>query len=100
MDALGALTAGARPADAVSGYVFIAFKPDLFLSADDYRREVSRRIDMVKATPRQPGVAEIRIPGERGYATRARLMREGIEIDRKIHDALERLAKGEPDRRG
>jgi LDH2 family malate/lactate/ureidoglycolate dehydrogenase len=79
--------------------VFIAFKPDLFLPNDDYRREVSRRIDMIKATPRQAGITEIRIPGERGYATRARLMREGIEIDRKIHDALGRLAKGKPDQR-
>ena len=96
MDALGALTAGTRPADAVSGYVFIAFKPDLFLPPDDYRREVSRRIETIKATPRQTGIEEIRIPGERGYATRARLMREGIEIDRKIYDALGRLAEGEP----
>jgi len=100
MDALGALTAGARPGDAVSGYVFIAFKPDLFLPPDDYRREVSRRIDTIKAVPRQAGIAEIRIPGERGYATRARLMRDGIEIDRKIHDALGRLAAGELDQRG
>src|SRR3954451_3532769 len=61
MDALGALTAELRPADAVSGYVFIAFKPDLFLAADDYRREVSRRIATIKATPRQTGVEEIRI---------------------------------------
>ena len=100
MDALGALTAGTRPAGAVSGYVFIAFKPDLFVPLDDYRREVSLRIDTIKATPRQAGITEIRIPGERGYATRARLMREGIEIDRKIHDALGRLAEGEPDHRG
>ena len=57
MDALGALTAGIRPAGAVSGYVFIAFKPDLFLAPDEYRREVSRRIDMIKATPRQMGIA-------------------------------------------
>jgi LDH2 family malate/lactate/ureidoglycolate dehydrogenase len=100
VDALGALTAGTRSADSVSGYVFIAFKPDLFLPPDDYRREVSRRIDAIKATPRQPGITEIRIPGERGYATRARLMREGIEMDRKIHDALGRLAEGELDHRG
>jgi len=100
MDALGALTAGTRPAGAVSGYVFIAFKPDLFVPLDDYRREVSLRIDTIKATPRQAGITEIRIPGERAYATRARLMREGIEIDRKIHDALGRLAEGEPDHRG
>jgi LDH2 family malate/lactate/ureidoglycolate dehydrogenase len=100
VDALGALTAGTRSADSVSGYVFIAFKPDLFVPADDYRREVSRRIDMIKATPRQIGVDEIRIPGERGYETRARLMREGIEIDGQIYKALRRLAAGDLDHRG
>jgi LDH2 family malate/lactate/ureidoglycolate dehydrogenase len=97
MDALGALTAGIRPADAVSGYMFFAFKPDLFLSPDAYRLEVSRRISVIKATPRQTGTAEIRIPGERSYATRARLEREGIEIDRRIHAALGRLAAGNLD---
>jgi LDH2 family malate/lactate/ureidoglycolate dehydrogenase len=97
MDALGALTAAARPTDTVSGYLFIAFKPDLFLPADEYRREVSRRIETIKATPRQVGIKEIRIPGERGYRTRARLMREGIEIDLKIYDALRNLAEGNLD---
>lgn len=97
MDALGALTTAARPADTASGYLFIAFRPDLFVPADEYRREVSRRIDIIKATPRQPGIEEIRIPGERGYRTRARLMREGIETDLKIHDALRHLAAGNSD---
>src|SRR5262249_50913800 len=77
MDALGTLAAGARPADTVSGYLFIAFRPDLFLPPGEYQREVSRRIAMIKATPRQAGLGEIRIPGERGYRTRARLSREG-----------------------
>jgi LDH2 family malate/lactate/ureidoglycolate dehydrogenase len=100
MDALGALAAAARPSDSVSGYVFIAFKPDLFLPLDAYRREVSSRIETIKATPRQTGVEEIRIPGERGYATRARLMREGIAIDRKIYNALGRLSEGKLDHGG
>jgi LDH2 family malate/lactate/ureidoglycolate dehydrogenase len=100
MDALGALAAGARPEGDVSGYMFIAFKPDLFLAPEAYRREVTKRIDMIKATPRQTGVEEIRIPGERGYRTRARLLREGIEIDRKIYDALGRLAEGKLDHGG
>ena len=100
MDALGALTAGTRSTGSVSGYVFIAFKPDLFVPADEYRREVSKRIEMIKATPRQIGVEEIRIPGERGYSTRARLMLEGIEIDRQIYNALGRLAEGNLDHRG
>ena len=67
---------------------------DLFLPLEDYRQEVTRRIEVIKATPRQAGVTEIRIPGERGYKTRARLMRDGIEIDRKIYDALRRLSDG------
>jgi LDH2 family malate/lactate/ureidoglycolate dehydrogenase len=100
MDALGALAAGARSADDVSGYMFIAFKPDLFLPLAEYQREVTRRIDTIKATPRQEGVEEIRIPGERGYRTRARLEREGIEIDRKIYNALGRLAEGQLDHGG
>jgi LDH2 family malate/lactate/ureidoglycolate dehydrogenase len=45
-------------------------------------------------------IEEIRIPGERSYATRARLVREGIEIDRKIHYALGRLAEGNLDHGG
>jgi len=73
-------------------YLFIAFKPDLFTPLEDYRRTLAAEIAAIKATPRQEGVDEIRIPGERAYRERARLSREGIEIDRRIHDALTALA--------
>ncbi len=75
-------------------YLFIAFKPDLFTPLEDYRRALGAEIAAIKATPRQDGVDEIRIPGERAYRERARLAREGIEIDRRIHDALIQLAEG------
>ena len=75
-------------------YLFIAFKPDLFVPLEDYRRSLAAEIAAIKATPRQDGVSEIRIPGERAYRERARLSREGIEIDRRIHDALIKLAEG------
>jgi LDH2 family malate/lactate/ureidoglycolate dehydrogenase len=75
-------------------YLFIAFKPDLFAPLEDYRRELAAEIAVIKATPRQEGVDEIRIPGERAYRDRARLTREGLEIDRRIHDALIQLAEG------
>jgi LDH2 family malate/lactate/ureidoglycolate dehydrogenase len=75
-------------------YLFIAFTPDLFVPLDDYRRALAAEIAAIKATPRQNGVEEIRIPGERAYRERARLTREGIEIDRRIHDALRQLAEG------
>jgi LDH2 family malate/lactate/ureidoglycolate dehydrogenase len=91
MHALGVLGGGeAEP----GGYLFIAFRPDLFMPLEDYRRALAAEIARIKATPRQDGVAEIRIPGERAYRERVRLTREGIEIDRRIHDALDRLAGG------
>lgn len=85
MHALGVLCGDT---DQRAGYLVIAFKPDLFMPLEDYRRELADEIARIKATPRQAGVEEIRIPGERGYRERARLTREGIEIDRRIHDAL------------
>jgi LDH2 family malate/lactate/ureidoglycolate dehydrogenase len=48
----------------------------------------------VKETPRQPGVDEIRLPGERSVRERARLMKEGLEIDRKIYDAMLAIPQG------
>jgi LDH2 family malate/lactate/ureidoglycolate dehydrogenase len=74
--------------------LFIAFKPDLFVPLDEYRRALAAEIALIKATPRQEGVAEIRIPGERAYRERARLTRDGLEIDRRIQDQLNALAEG------
>ncbi len=78
-----------------TGYLFIAFKPDLFVPLEDYRRALAEEIAVIKATPRQEGVDEIRIPGERAYRDRARLTRDGLEIDQRIHDALIALAEGQ-----
>jgi LDH2 family malate/lactate/ureidoglycolate dehydrogenase len=91
--ALGVLCGGAAHQES-AGYLFIAFKPDLFVPLEDYRRALAAEIAVIKATPRQAGVDEIRIPGERAYRERARLTREGLEIDRRIHQALIALAEG------
>jgi LDH2 family malate/lactate/ureidoglycolate dehydrogenase len=93
MHALGVVCGGASSPER-DGYLFIAFTPDLFMPLDDYRRALAAEIAAIKGTPRQEGVDEIRIPGERAYRDRARLAREGIEIDRRIQDALIRLAEG------
>jgi LDH2 family malate/lactate/ureidoglycolate dehydrogenase len=93
MHALGVLCGGAASPER-DGYLFIAFKPDLLMPLDDYRRALAAEIAAIRATPRQAGVGEIRIPGERAFRDRARLSREGLEIDRRIHDALLALAAG------
>jgi LDH2 family malate/lactate/ureidoglycolate dehydrogenase len=95
MHALGVVCGGAAGQER-DGYLFITFTPDLFMPLDAYRRALAAEIAAIKATPRQEGVGEIRIPGERAYRERARLAREGIEIDRRIQAALIRLAEGKP----
>jgi LDH2 family malate/lactate/ureidoglycolate dehydrogenase len=76
------------------GYVFIAFRPDLLVPLDEAKRELSGLIERVKATPLLPGVDEIRIPGENSARNRERLKREGLDIDRLVHDELSRVAGG------
>ena len=73
------------------GYLFIAFQPDLLGTADVFHRRVTQLIDHIKATPRQPGVDEIRIPSERAFQSRERALREGLTIDRLVFDALTAL---------
>ena len=94
MDALGVLAGSGLDADKTAGYLFIAMKPDLLVPLDEFRRHLSETIARIKATPLQAGFDEIRIPSERAFRERARSLREGIVIDRKIHDALDELARG------
>ena len=53
----------------------------------DEKNDVAR----IKATPRQPGVDEIRIPSERAFREREQRRIEGIVLDRKVVDALNAL---------
>jgi len=73
------------------GYLFVVFKPGLLAERDDFKHQLGELIETIKATPRQPGVNEIRIPGERAFRSRERGLREGIEIDRLVYEALATL---------
>ena len=88
MQALGVLAGSGLSDDKFYGYLIMAIKPDLLLPLADFRRHMSEMLAGVKAAPRQPGVDEIRLPGERASRERARARREGIVIDRQIYDAL------------
>jgi LDH2 family malate/lactate/ureidoglycolate dehydrogenase len=94
MQALGVLAGSGLGDDRTYGYLIMAVDPEVMLPLDDFRRDTSNMLARVKATPRQPGVDEIRIPGERSYRERARNLKEGIEIDRKIYNALLALPPG------
>ena len=73
------------------GYLFVVFAPDLLLPADQFKRYLAELLDRVKRTPRQPGVAEIRIPSERAFRERERRRREGVVIERGLCDRINAL---------
>jgi len=88
MQALGLLAGSGSEQESDSGYLFIAFRPDLVGTADVFNRRVTQLIERIKATPRQPGIDEIRIPSERAFRSRERALCEGLNIDRLVFDAL------------
>ncbi len=92
MQALGILAGSGFNAAKDYGYLLIAIRPDLLVALDDFKRELSERLECVKATPRQAGVDEIRLPSEHAFRERSRQLREGILIDYGIHEALLALA--------
>jgi LDH2 family malate/lactate/ureidoglycolate dehydrogenase len=94
MQALGVLAGSGLGEDRTYGYLIMAIDPEVMLPLDQFKRHTTDMLARVKATPRQPGVDEIRIPGERSARARTRLRKEGIEIDRKIYDALLAIPQG------
>ena len=88
IQALGLLAGAALPRGDVQdyGFLFIAIDPAIMLP--DFEAQLSELIARIKATPRQPGVDEIRIPSERAFREREQRRVEGIVLDRKVVDAL------------
>ena len=93
MQALGLLAGSDLDAESDYGYLFVAFRPELLGPADTFERRVTQLIERIKATPRQPGVDDIRIPSERAFRSRERALRQGLEIDRVVFDALVALRR-------
>lgn len=93
MKALGILAGSALNEAKDYGYLIIAFQPDLLIPLDEFKAELSQMIDRVKATPRQSGVDEIRIPSERAFRERERNRTAGIWIDRHIRRSLDALGR-------
>ena len=91
VQAFGVLAGSALDPGKDDGYLFVAFKPDLLVSRDEFKGQLSELVKRIKDIPRQPGIDEIRIPGEQAFRSREQAFRAGIEIDRAIYDALAAL---------
>jgi LDH2 family malate/lactate/ureidoglycolate dehydrogenase len=85
----GAALTNGEPQD--FGFLIVLFDPGLLMPAADFERQLNELIAAVKATPRQPGVDEIRIPSERAYAERERRLVEGIDLPVAIYRRIRGL---------
>ncbi|MBV9825712.1 MAG: Ldh family oxidoreductase [Alphaproteobacteria bacterium] len=94
IQALGLLAGAALPRGRVQDYGFLFFvvDPAAMLPGDPFAAQMAGLVKAIQATPRQPGVAEIRIPSQRAFRERERRRVEGILIDSAVINALETLS--------
>ena len=93
VQALGLLAGAARARGEVQdyGFLFWVLDPKLMLPGGEFPRQMAELVAKIKATPRQPGVDEIRIPSERAFRERERRRSEGIVLERKVVESLKAL---------
>lgn len=74
------------------GHFFLAMRPNLFISSEEFARRMDILTDRVKGSPRASGVDEILMPGEPEFKCKERLLRAGIPLSRDVVDALKEEA--------
>ena len=91
--ALGLLAGAALATGKVQdyGFLFLVLDPKLMLPGGEFPAQMAELVAKVKATPRRPGVDEIRIPSERAYREREQRRKQGLVFDRKVVDSLNAL---------
>ncbi|MGH0241448.1 Ldh family oxidoreductase [Sinorhizobium meliloti] len=76
------------------GQLFIAIDPAAFGDPDVFRRKVTGYADEIKGSAKAPGVKSIRVPGERGYATRRQQYAGGtVEMYQAVWDRAVELGR-------
>ncbi len=104
MDVMGGVISGAGYAGDVGnqfldydrpqnvGHFFLAMKPDLFMSKDDYLKRMDTLVQRVHAQPKAEGVEEILMPGEKERRLEATRRRTGLPYHAKEIAALQNEA--------
>jgi L-2-hydroxycarboxylate dehydrogenase (NAD+) len=75
------------------GHMFLAIKPDLFMSLTDFAARMDDFVETAKAQPKAGGVDEILIPGEPEARCEKKRLVEGLPITPDIVADLEAVAK-------
>jgi LDH2 family malate/lactate/ureidoglycolate dehydrogenase len=72
--------------------LLIAIDVARFVDPAEFRAQVQRTVDALKALPRVPGCDEILMPGERGYRTMQRRSEKGIPLPPPVVADLSAIA--------
>ena len=72
-------------------FLFLVLDPKMLIPGDKFPQQMTELVTRIKATPRQPGVDEIRIPSERAFREREQRRLQGIVLDRAVVDSLRAL---------
>ncbi len=101
MDILGGVITGAGCAGDVGnqfldydrpqnvGHFFLAMKPDLFVSRDEYFKNMDKLVQRVHGCPTAEGFSEVIMPGERERRFEEKHRRTGVPYSSKEVDAMQ-----------
>ena len=93
IQALGLLAGAAIPRGQVQdyGFLFLVVDPEALLPGNPFATQMSGLVKAIQATPRRPGVEEIRIPSQRAFRERERRRAEATLVDGAVIAALDAL---------
>lgn len=96
IQALGILAGAHLAKGQVRDYAFFFWvvDPEIMLPGGEFPKQMAEYVRQIKATPKQPGVDEIRIPSERAMRERELRRKEGILVDKKVVESLKIIAEG------
>jgi L-2-hydroxycarboxylate dehydrogenase (NAD+) len=75
-----------------TGHFMVAIDIARFLPLETFKAEVDRHVRDFRGSKRLPGVAEIRLPGDRRSECRAERLRDGVPIAPALLSQLDKLA--------
>ncbi|MEP7103288.1 MAG: Ldh family oxidoreductase [Candidatus Dojkabacteria bacterium] len=80
-----------------AGNLVMAIDPEMFISSDKFKKDVSEMISNIKSARKLPGVDEILVPGERGNKYKDSNIKKGeIEIEENLLKSLRNLVEELP----
>jgi LDH2 family malate/lactate/ureidoglycolate dehydrogenase len=74
-----------------TAHLMIALDPSAWLGRDQLKARMAEFVSTLKATPVNPGAAEILLPGELEYRTESKRRAGGIPLPAAVYEDLTRL---------